>query len=102
MKSMKSMKSSVSANIGGKIKKIRKSAGISGAELSHKLGVSQQQVSRYELGQSAMTIDIIVMIANILDTSLIELLADYLISECNSNDLFPFFTIDNFKYKKSS
>ena len=88
MKSMKSMKNSVSANIGGKIKKIRKSAGISGVELSHKLGVSQQQVSRYELGQSAMTIDTVIMIANILDTPVTELLADYLISECNSNILF--------------
>ncbi|CAK9886562.1 MAG: putative HTH-type transcriptional regulator [Candidatus Erwinia impunctatus] len=40
----------VSQHIGHEIKKRRKSLHISGAELAKKLGVSQQQISRYERG----------------------------------------------------
>lgn len=78
---MKNTKNSVSASVGHKIKKIRKSAGISGDCLAKKLGLTQQQISRYESGQSLMTIDILVMIAHELHVSVNELLSDYLSSE---------------------
>ncbi|EBQ6151503.1 helix-turn-helix transcriptional regulator [Morganella morganii] len=78
---MKKIKNSVSASVGLKIKDIRKSAGISGDDLAKKLGLTQQQISRYESGQSLMTIDTVVMIAHVLHVSVNELLSDYLASE---------------------
>ena len=78
---MKNTKNSVSASVGRKIKDIRKSAGISGDDLAKKLGLTQQQISRYESGQSLMTIDTVVMIAHVLHVSVNELLSDYLASE---------------------
>lgn len=78
---MKNTKNSVSASVGRKIKDIRKSAGISGEELAKKLGLTQQQISRYESGQSVMSIDTVVMIAHVLHVSVNELLSDYLASE---------------------
>ncbi|AMG70212.1 helix-turn-helix domain-containing protein [Morganella morganii] len=78
---MKKIKNSVSASVGRKIKDIRKSAGISGDDLAKKLGLTQQQISRYESGQSLMTIDTVVMIAHVLHVSVNELLSDYLASE---------------------
>ena len=78
---MKNTKNSVSASVGRKIKDIRKSAGMSGEELAKKLGLTQQQISRYESGQSVMSIDTVVMIAHVLHVSVNELLSDYLTSE---------------------
>lgn len=78
---MKNTKNSVSASVGRKIKDIRKSAGISGEKLAKKLGLTQQQISRYESGQSVMSIDTVVMIAHVLHVSVNELLSDYLASE---------------------
>lgn len=78
---MKKIKNSVSASVGRKIKDIRKSAGISGDDLAKKLGLTQQQISRYESGQSVMSIDTVVMIAHVLHVSVNELLSDYLASE---------------------
>uniref|UniRef100_UPI003B00B7B5 helix-turn-helix domain-containing protein n=1 Tax=Morganella morganii TaxID=582 RepID=UPI003B00B7B5 len=46
-----------------------------------KLGLTQQQISRYESGKSLMTIDTVVMIAHVLHVSVNELLSDYLASE---------------------
>lgn len=78
---MKNTKNSVSASIGRKIQEIRKSNGISGIELAHKLGLTQQQISCYERGQTSLTIDAVVMIAHVLHVSVNELLSDYLASE---------------------
>ncbi|HDS2912607.1 TPA: helix-turn-helix transcriptional regulator, partial [Morganella morganii subsp. morganii] len=55
-------KNTASARLGKKIKEIRKSYKMSGNELARKLGMSQQQVSRYESGKSSMTIDTIILI----------------------------------------
>ncbi|MEM8329890.1 helix-turn-helix transcriptional regulator, partial [Morganella morganii] len=71
----------VSTSVGRKIKEIRKSNGISGNDLAKKLGLTQQQISRYESGQSVMSIDTVVMIAHVLHVSVNELLSDYLASE---------------------
>lgn len=78
---MKKIKNSVSASVGRKIKDIRKSAGISGDDLAKKLGLTQQQISRYECGKTSMTIDTVVMIAHVLHVSVNELLSDYIASE---------------------
>ena len=74
-------KNSVDINIGCKIKDARISAGMSGNDLAIKIGVSQQQVSRYESGQTPMTINTVIMIAHVLNVSVNELLSDYLSSE---------------------
>ncbi|MBW4178194.1 helix-turn-helix transcriptional regulator [Morganella morganii] len=78
---MKKTKNHVSTSVGRKIKEIRKSNGISGNDLAKKLGLTQQQISRYESGQSVMSIDTVVMIAHVLHVSVNELLSDYLASE---------------------
>lgn len=70
----------VSANVGSKIKEIRKSIRMSGHDLAEKIGVTQQQISRYESGQSAITIDMLILISRALNVSINQLLADYLIS----------------------
>ncbi|MCI9740285.1 helix-turn-helix domain-containing protein [Proteus mirabilis] len=61
-----------------KIKEVRKSVGLSGNELGKVLGLSQQQVSRYERGESPITIDILIRISNALNVSVNELIIDYL------------------------
>lgn len=76
---MNETKKTIDVGMGRKIKKARKSAGISGADLAKKLGVSQQQVSRYELGQTPMTISMVIMISHALNLSINELLSDYLV-----------------------
>lgn len=78
---MTNTKNSVDINIGCKIKDARISAGMSGNDLAIKIGVSQQQVSRYESGQTPMTINTVIMIAHVLNVSVNELLSDYLSSE---------------------
>ena len=55
--------------------------GLTGAQLAELMNISQQQISRYESGQSLMTIDTVVMIAHVLHVSVNELLSDYLASE---------------------
>lgn len=84
---MKNTKNNVSASVGRKIKGIRKLAGMSGYDLAQRLGLSQQQISRYECGQTSMTIDTVVMIAHVLNISVNELLDDYLTSEYSNTML---------------
>ncbi|EPL8096244.1 helix-turn-helix domain-containing protein [Morganella morganii] len=72
------IKNNVSVSVGKKIKKVRKTVGLSGNELGKLLGLSQQQVSRYESGTSAITIDILIRISNALNVSVNELIIDYL------------------------
>ncbi|EPL3047535.1 helix-turn-helix domain-containing protein [Morganella morganii] len=90
---MKETKHNVSASVGRKIKKVRKSAGISGNDFAKKLGLTQQQISRYECGQTSMTIDTVFMVAHVLHVSVDELLSDYLTSEYS--DITPFMTHHN-------
>ncbi|HBC0990304.1 TPA: helix-turn-helix transcriptional regulator [Escherichia coli] len=79
--SITNKKNFVSANIGNKIKNIRKSAGISGDTLAKNLGISQQQVSRYESGKSSMSIDMVILISYALNVSVNKLLSDFLDSD---------------------
>lgn len=55
--------------IGGQIRKIRKITGITSTELAGMIGVSQQQISRYENGSTKISLDIILRISRVLDTS---------------------------------
>lgn len=56
------------------IKKIRKEKKISGLELARKLNLSQQQISRYELGLTKMNIDMMIDIADCLGITFEQLI----------------------------
>lgn len=59
-----------SSKIGEKIKKLRKSQGLSQSKLAEYIGVSYQQIQKYESGRSAITIDRLFQIANALNVSI--------------------------------
>ncbi|WP_369308764.1 helix-turn-helix domain-containing protein [Providencia rettgeri] len=46
----------ISSYIGTYLKQRRKAVGLTGAQLASRLSISQQQVSRYERGKNAITI----------------------------------------------
>ena len=46
------------------LKEIRNSCGLSQTELARKLGISQQQYSRYEVGVNKITLDMYLKILN--------------------------------------
>ncbi len=53
--------------LGRQIKQERESAGLTQAELASQLDVSRQMISRYEAGQDAPAVDVLVEMARILD-----------------------------------
>lgn len=53
----------VSKNIGKKIKKLRLKYNLSGSNLAKVIGISQQQLSRYENGQSDISTSKIMIIS---------------------------------------
>lgn len=57
--------------IGKEIRKRRKKLGLSGVELADLVGVSQQQISRYERGECNITIDNLFNLARALELDLI-------------------------------
>ncbi|HGJ5873442.1 helix-turn-helix domain-containing protein [Arsenophonus apicola] len=64
----------IAYSLGRKIKKIRKYNGMTGKELSVNLGISQQQLSRYENGISLITIDKIYIFCDIFDITISQFL----------------------------
>lgn len=52
---MKKKPKELDIQIGSYIKKIRKEKGLSGMDLAQKIGISQQQLSRYENGTTKLT-----------------------------------------------
>ncbi|MEQ4692891.1 MULTISPECIES: helix-turn-helix domain-containing protein [Providencia] len=59
----------INKKIGLYIRKIRKENSLSGCQLAMMLNVSQQQVSRYETGQTKLTFEIVDNILTILNKS---------------------------------
>lgn len=55
--------------IGAVIRRLRKEKCMSGMELAAKLGISQQQISRYESAQSVMTIVMFLKVCIIFDVT---------------------------------
>ena len=49
----------------------RKARGISQQQLAGKLGISQSRLSAIEAGSSALTVDRLIVIANVLDLQLV-------------------------------
>lgn len=55
-----------SLKIGKKIKKLREISGLSQSELAEKIGVSYQQIQKYERGKSSISVDRLYQIADVL------------------------------------
>lgn len=64
---MQVKKIKTSREIGNEVKKKRREIGISQEELAEKLGVTYQQVQRYENGMNKMNVESIQVIADTLD-----------------------------------
>lgn len=61
---------SVDRLVGKRIQQKRKEVGLSASELSEKIGIAQQQLSRYERGENKINITHLVDIAIYLETSI--------------------------------
>ncbi|MCW2257476.1 transcriptional regulator with XRE-family HTH domain [Providencia alcalifaciens] len=66
--------------VGKEIRKRRKNLGLSGMELADLIGISQQQISRYERGECNITLENLFSLAIALEVSLIYFLSDELFS----------------------
>lgn len=52
---------------GNKLKAYRESANLTQQQLADKLGIKQQNIARYELGQRTFKMNIVIMLANFFD-----------------------------------
>lgn len=75
-------------NIGNRIKRARKSLGVSQKELANDIGVTPMTLYRYESGQVAVTVEMLTIIANALDIDVDMLLASD--EKYNIYELFHF------------
>lgn len=66
--------------VGKEIRKRRKNLGLSGMELADLIGISQQQISRYERGECNITLENLFSLAKALEVNLIYFLSDELFS----------------------
>ncbi len=62
--------------VGREIRKRRKHLGLSGIELANLVGVSQQQISRYERGECNINVENLHMLAGALETEMINFFID--------------------------
>jgi len=62
--------------IGQKINKFRKEKGLTTAELGDIVGVSQQQISRYERGTNHINIEMLVKLSFFFKVTVIELISE--------------------------
>lgn len=56
--------------VGKRIQQKRKELGFSAAELSEKIGIAQQQLSRYERGENKINVAHLVEVATVLNTEI--------------------------------
>ncbi len=62
--------------IGRRIKALRKRAGLSQSQLAEAIGVTYQQVQKYEKGSTALTVERLYQIAEALSVSPLDFLPD--------------------------
>lgn len=73
---MKYNTSNINVRMGSFIRKHRTLLGMSGKNLGRKLNISQQHISRLERGQATFTFEIILHLLNVLNKSLLDLVAE--------------------------
>lgn len=59
-----------------KLKRIRRKQGVSQVEMAKKLGISQNAISKIELGQSELTLERLYKMADILEIDLLDFLRE--------------------------
>ncbi|MGM0938910.1 MAG: helix-turn-helix domain-containing protein [Pseudomonadota bacterium] len=69
-KKIEDIKLALAISIGEELQKLRKSRNLTGKVLADKLGVSQQQISRYERGICRIDTDTLLYTLQLLGTSL--------------------------------
>lgn len=74
---------SVNRAVGGRLFCRRKALGYSGQQIAACLGISQQQLSRYERGQSRINVGLLVRAADILKTPV-----GWFFAGCQDNALY--------------
>ncbi|MTB65389.1 helix-turn-helix domain-containing protein [Providencia sp. wls1943] len=78
------MKSNIiSGQVGTFLRKARKEKNMTGKQLAKLIGISQQQISRYEMGITAITLDQLDIFLSILDKRWVDVIK-YVDSEVNS------------------
>lgn len=77
--------SAVDKKIGAKINQLRVSMGITRQELAEKIGVTHQQLQKYEQGTNRVTASRLVDISNVLHVSVMYFFEDYIESLCIEN-----------------
>lgn len=74
----------LSISCGAVIRNIRKMNGLSGAQLAKQLGISQQQMSRYERGINKFTLDMLFNMTVILNVPIDQVFNEILLRFQNS------------------
>jgi transcriptional regulator with XRE-family HTH domain len=78
------MKSNIiSGQVGAFLRKSRKEKNMTGKQLAKLIGISQQQISRYEMGITAITLDQLDIFLSILDKRWVDVIK-YVESEVSS------------------
>lgn len=67
--------------LGAQVKAARMKKGLTKARLAEMLGYSTQHISHVETGNTKLSVELLVELANVLETSLDQLLEDSLYSE---------------------
>lgn len=62
--------------VGREIRKRRKHLGLSGFDLANLVGVSQQQISRYERGECNINVENLYSLASALETEMVYFFTD--------------------------
>lgn len=76
------------SSIGRYLQHVRRECGLSGAEMGKKLGISQQQLSRYECGYSGMDVVMFLRYCWYLEVSPAECLNKVLADIADTKDSF--------------
>ncbi|KGA59621.1 MULTISPECIES: helix-turn-helix domain-containing protein [Proteus] len=82
----KRLKKDINFIVGRQLKALRLKKTLNGTQLGKMLGISQQQVSRYENGVTTLSIDAIVTICLCFNLSLKEFLAPLMVLTENKNE----------------
>lgn len=93
---MKTKKIKTSREIGEKVKKKRRELGISQEELAERLGVTYQQVQRYENGMNKLNVENIQVIADALDAPVSYFFGNGR-KDIVSEELTPYLPVDESK-----